>query len=108
MLHLLRPGDPKDASWDGWDAIGSYHPAEDAAIVFAFRTRGENPRRAVPMKGLEAESEYIVRYVDAGRSYQAPGKSIMRDGFGLELDAYADDPRSRCSEVIVLEPREAR
>ena len=40
VLHLVAPGLPSDPAWDGWDAIGSYNPVEDAAIVFAFRHAG--------------------------------------------------------------------
>jgi alpha-galactosidase len=105
VLHLLRPDDPKNADWDGWDAIGSYNPDRDAAIVFVFRTRGENRQRTVPMKGLRPDGNYEVRYLDTGRTYTASGAEIVRDGFALGLDAYKDDPHSQCSEVIVVDPR---
>ena len=106
ILHLLRPDDPANAAWDGWDAIGSYHPGDDAAIVFVFRTRGANRSRVVPMKDLRPEGTYRVTFTDTGRTYIASGAEIVGRGFTLELDAYADDPHSHCSEIIIIEPAE--
>ena len=100
VLHLLAPGDPASADWDGWDAIGSYHPGMDDAVVFVFRTRGGLDARTIPMTSLRPEGRYTVRYVDSGRAYTATGTEIRRDGFALTLDAYVDDPHSYCSEVI--------
>ncbi len=104
ILHLLRPDDPNNTAWDGWDAIGSYHPGDDAAIVFVFRTRGANRSRVVPMKDLRSEGTYRVTFTDTGRTYTASGAEIVGQGFTLELDAYADDPHSHCSEIIIIEP----
>jgi alpha-galactosidase len=104
VLHLLRPGLPTDTSWDGWDAIGSYNPPEDAAIVFAFRTRGDKHERIIPMKALRPDGKYQVTYLDEGRTYSAPGEQINRGGFSLELDSYDAAPQGHCSEIITVEP----
>ena len=104
VLHLVAPGDPSDTTWDGWDAIGSYNPTEDAAIVFVFRTRGEKEERVIPMKSLLPDHRYRVSFVDNGKSYEEIGSNIMREGIHLALDAYQDNPRSNCSEIILIEP----
>ena len=100
----MSPGDPEIPGWDGWDAIGSYHPDEDAAIVFVYRTNGDNPRRAIPMTSLRPKGSYRVTFNDTGQTYTATGREIMRDGLALELDTFESDPRSHCSEVILIEP----
>ena len=41
---------------------------------------------------------------DSGRTYIASGADIVGQGFTLELDAYADDHHSHCSEIIIVEP----
>jgi alpha-galactosidase len=104
VLHLLAPSVPADKAWDGWDAIGSYNPLEDAAIVFAFRTRGGPQSRAIPMKSLKPGQTYRVTLCDARQSYRASGRAIMKDGIALTLDAYASDPHAHCSEIILIEP----
>ncbi len=108
VLHLLRPSTAKDIQWDGWDAIGSYNPGEDAAIVFAFRTKGNMESRTIPMKGLQPGNKYCVAYVNSGKSYDASGKEIMQKGLSLTLDAYEKDRYSDCSEVIVIEAASAK
>lgn len=104
VLHLVAPANPKDKAWDGWDAIGSYNPGEDAAIVFVFRTQGTSPQRVIPMTSLRPEGKYTVTFNDTKRLYQATGREIMSQGLKLELETYAGNPRSHCSEVVLIEP----
>jgi hypothetical protein len=56
------------------------------------------------MKDLRPEGTYRVTFTDTGRTYTASGAEIVGQGFTLELDAYADDPHSHCSEIIIIEP----
>ncbi|MBI4556481.1 MAG: alpha-galactosidase [Candidatus Hydrogenedentes bacterium] len=104
VLHLVEPNEPADPTWDGWDAIGTYHPGEDAAIVFAFRTQGKVPTHTIPMKCLHPRQKYVVHLVDTDQRYTATGREIMRKGLTLELDAYAENPHAHCSEIILIEP----
>ena len=104
VLHLLRPDNPKNEQWDGWDAIGSYNPTEDAAIVFVFRTRTGPATRTIPMKALAPDHSYQVTYLDEARTYKATGEEINTKGFDLSLEPYETDPNSHCSEIIIIEP----
>ncbi|MCG3197556.1 MAG: hypothetical protein GHCLOJNM_02042 [bacterium] len=103
-LHLLPPSDPKDPSWDGWDAIGSYHPGEDSAVAFAYRTGGPHKTRTIPMKGLIPEHRYRVRLLDGGETREATGREILERGIRLSLEEYRRGETSRSSEVILIEP----
>jgi alpha-galactosidase len=111
VLHLLEPQPMEQIGrgWDGWDAIGSYDPARDRAIVFAFRLGGTVDRRSIPFHGLREGSTYRVSNEDDSRVFSVTGKELMEQGLDWELPGNSDprlpDPNGmvRGSAVIYLD-----
>lgn len=107
VLHLVAPWSFDPAKpWDGWDAIGSYHPGRDRAVVFVFRTRGDVPERVIPLKALRPEGRYRVRFEDAPVEFVKTGAELMRDGVKLSLEAYEAHGGKdvHASEIVYIDP----
>ncbi len=111
VLHLLepQPGERVGNGWDGWDAIGSYHPASDSAVILAFRLGGELDEHTIPLHGLNPDSRYRVTFEDRPETYERSGRDLMDAGLELILPG-PGLPRIvdglgfvRASEVIHLE-----
>jgi hypothetical protein len=111
VLHLLEPQpyERVGAGWDGWDAIGSYHPESDSAVILAFRLGGELDERVIPVHGLSPASTYRVTFEDRPDTFERTGAEIMAEGIALTLPGpgqarVVDDLGFvRASEVIHLE-----
>lgn len=111
VLHLLEPQPVERVGddWDGWDAIGSYHPEHDSAVILAFRLGGELDERVIPVHGLNPSSRYRISFEDRPDVEERTGAGIMADGIPLSLPG-PGQPRIvdglgfvRASEVIHLE-----
>ncbi|HEV2073832.1 MAG TPA: hypothetical protein VGR29_09350, partial [Thermomicrobiales bacterium] len=111
VLHLLEPQPYERVGdgWDGWDAIGSYHPETDSAVILAFRLGGDLDTRVIPVHGLDPDSRYLITFEDRADRAERSGQEIMDRGIELSLPG----PRQRrnvdglgfvrASEVIHLE-----
>ena len=87
VLHLLEPQPVERVGdgWDGWDAIGSYHPGQDSAVILVFRLGGERDERVIPMHGLNPASTYRISFEDRPASAERTGAEIMANGIALTL-----------------------
>ena len=113
VLHLIEPLPQEQLghAWDGWDAIGSYHPESDSAVIFAFRLGGEIDTKTIPLHGLNPDTTYRVTFEDQPTlSYTRTGKDLIATGLDLTLPQPGlqpfHDPAGllRASEVIFLNP----
>ena len=113
VLHLIEPLPQEQLghAWDGWDAIGSFHPESDSAVIFAFRLGGEIDTKTIPLHGLNPETTYRVTFEDQPNlSYTRTGYDLMDSGLDLTLPQPGltpfRDPAGllRASEVIFLNP----
>lgn len=111
VLHLLEPQPYERVGdgWDGWDAIGSYHPASDSAVILAFRLGGELDEHIIPVHGLNPTSRYRVGFEDRPDTVERSGADLMADGIELSLPGPGQTRNIdelgfvRASEVIHLE-----
>jgi hypothetical protein len=112
VLHLLEPQPVERVGdgWDGWDAIGSYHPASDTAVILAFRLGGDLDQRVIPVHGLNSQTRYRITFEDSPDQFERTGEDIMANGIELALPGDGR-PRIvdglgfvRASDVIHLEP----
>jgi alpha-galactosidase len=114
VLHLLdpQPFEQVNGDWDGWDAIGSYLPATDSAIVMTFRLGGDTDARRIPIHGLNPATTYRVTFEDRPDALEIGGATLMQHGLDLTLPAPGGDRNIdglgfvRASEVIYLNPVE--
>lgn len=112
VLHLLEPRLEAEIGrgWDGWDAIGSYHPRRDQAVVFVFRAGGPLRERTIPLRGLRPEGRYRVRFQDRAESFVRGGAELLAEGIRLALEApgegTAGEGAPPASEIIYFEPAE--
>ncbi len=111
VLHLLEPQPVERVGHgsDGWDAIGSFHPASDSAVILAFRLGGDLNVRTIPLHGLNPDSRYRVSFEDRPDTFERSGADLMDAGIDLALPG-PGLPRNvdglgfvRASEVIHLE-----
>lgn len=89
VLHLLEPQPYERVGdgWDGWDAIGSYHPGTDSAVILAFRLGGDLDTRVIPVHGLDPDSRYLITFEDRADRAERSGQEIMDEGITLSLPA---------------------
>ena len=111
VLHLLEPQPVERVGdgWDGWDAIGSYHPEHDSAVILVFRLGGELDERVIPVHGLNPASTYRISFEDRPDGGERTGAEIMANGIPLTLPG-PGQPRIvdglglvRASEVVHLQ-----
>jgi hypothetical protein len=111
VLHLLEPQPYERVrdGWDGWDAIGSYHPETDSAVILAFCLGGDLDSRVIPVHGLDPVSRYRITFEDRPDAAERTGADIMERGIELSLPGPGQQRivdglgLVRASEVIHLE-----
>lgn len=93
VFHLMGPPEERRI-----DAIESYHPATDSAMVFVFRAGAAASSVTLPVRGLNAEREYRVRFQNSPRTLQASGAALANDGVLVNL------PALYSGEIVYVEP----
>jgi hypothetical protein len=93
VFHLIGPPEERRI-----DAIESYDPATDSAMVFVFRAGASVSSETVPVRGLNAGRTYRVRFQNNSRTLQATGETLLRDGVLVNL------PELYSGEIVYVEP----
>jgi alpha-galactosidase len=94
VFHLLGP--PAERQFD---AIESYDPATDSALVFVFRAGAPNAAQTVPVRGIHPDRSYTVRFRNTGRALVSTGAELLAGGLQVSLpDLYSAD-------IVHIDPR---
>lgn len=80
------------------DALQSYHPATDSAVVMVFRAQLAGDTRTLRLRGLKPEQNYRVRFQESSRVLTATGQQLMEQGVRVDL------PTMWSSEIVYVEP----
>ena len=113
VLHLVEPFPQEQIgrSWDGWDAIGSYHEESDSAVIFVSRLGGTLGSRVIPLHALNPDTTYTITFEDhPAVSHTRTGHDLMTHGLDLTLPGpnhttvIDPDGLLRASEVVFLTP----
>jgi hypothetical protein len=79
------------------DAIESYNPAQDRALVFVYREEGEQDREVIKPRGLSPDRTYEVRLREAGTRMIATGRSLAETGIVVPL------PDRYTAEIVFID-----
>jgi hypothetical protein len=93
VFHLLGP--PAEGAID---AIESYDPASDSAVVFVFRAGAAQSSERIPVRGLNPGRLYRVRFQNTGRVLAASGAELAAQGVLVGL------PGLYSAEIVSVEP----
>jgi alpha-galactosidase len=93
VFHLLGP--PRERAID---AIESYDPATDSAVVFVFRAGATESSETVMVRGLSAGRSYRVRFQNSSRALQGTGAELESRGVTVNL------PELYSGEIVYVEP----
>jgi len=80
------------------DAIGSYHPATDSALAFAYRTESNAVGFLARFKDFNPDRTYRVRFQESSRVLRLTGKQLAETGVRIPL------PDHYFSEIAYIEP----
>jgi hypothetical protein len=82
------------------DAIESYDPGTGSAVVFVHRFESSAASRLLPIRGLDPERNYRVRFQESRRLLTMTGRQLMVRGVGVEL------PIPWMAEIVYVDPVE--
>jgi len=96
VFHLTAP--PAERRMD---AIESYHEASDSAVVFVFRAGSAVAAQRLPVRGLNADRTYTVRFQNSGRLLLVSGAELSANGVLVSV------PELYGAEIVHVEPTDA-
>lgn len=82
---------------NSWDAVQFLDPATGEARVFVFRADHVSSSWAVPLRGLDADSSYVVEGIESGPLGTFTGDSLMTGGVRVDLEYI------KSSEILEVE-----
>ncbi len=94
VYHLLPPSTNSDA----WDAIQFCKRDGSESVVLAFRNKGPETEKVLPLRGLTADAAYDVRNYESGRVRVATGKELAA---GMKVNL----PFADTSSIVHLKKR---
>jgi alpha-galactosidase len=81
----------------GTDAIESYNPLTDSAVVVVTRPATGDATLVIHPRGLNPEQNYLVQFENDPNMYQQPGAQLMNNGLQVHL------PAPFSSEIVHIE-----
>jgi hypothetical protein len=93
VFHLTQPPEERNI-----DAIESYDPWTDSAVVFVFRAGAPDTDARIAVRGLSPGRTYRVRFQNSGRVLQVSGAELARGGVLVAL------PELYTGEIVHVEP----
>ena len=92
-------GEPTEGHWDGWMRINN--DTRTGGIIGIFKQNAKEERRQILLKGLESQSDYVVKLAPEGTAiHRATGCDLMNLGFTVRM---TDPIDARIYEVSRVE-----
>jgi hypothetical protein len=67
------------------DAIESYHPETDSAVIFVYRPGAAPSSRTVRIRGVKRNETYTVRFQDSSARLSMSGAALLDEGIRMEF-----------------------
>ena len=80
------------------DAIGSYTPALDSAVVFVYAPDTQQAAYVFRPRDLRPETAYRVRFQENPQTFVRSGADLARGGIRVPI------PRQQFAEIVYIEP----